>query len=342
MTILDKIPFYDEGKPHHPVFGPSFLDELKATWGEEWGWKSPFGKITKVLLCSPGEEQYADVLKEDRQLFNLPAGETDPEIMKAQHHSLVEVFESEGVEVIFLNDLGPFIGTYNIPLRSCWATREPIIVRGGAIICRPPPAYKKGLEYYHAKKLMQLGCPILHTIHGTGYYEASSMCWVDDKSVILATGMRGNEEGRRQVEYILRGLGVDDIHHAQLPGYLYNRTAQMGGSSGMFHLDLTFTMAYYKIGLIWPGGVGYDTIRWLQERGVDLIEVPEDELRRCAANCLPIGPRKVIAPALGLSVTEELRKRDIEVIELDLTEFAKGGGGVTCMTLPLIREAVER
>jgi N-dimethylarginine dimethylaminohydrolase len=341
MTSLDKIPLYEEGKPHQPIYGPSFLDELKATWGEEWGWKSPFGRIKKVLVCAPGEEQYADVIKTDKQLFNLPAGETDPEKMKAQHQTLVDLFVKEGIEVIFLNDLGPFVGTYGIPLRSCWATRESIMVRGGAIICRPPPAYKKGLEYFQAKKLMELGCPILHTIHGDGYYEASSMCWIDEKSVILAAGMRANDEGRRQVEYILRGLGVEDIHHAELPGYLNNRKAQMGGSSGMFHLDLTFTMAYEKIGLIWPGGVGYNTIQWLLGKGVDLIEVPDDELLLCAANCLPIEPKKVIAPAIGLSVTDELRKRGIEVLELDLTEFAKGGGGVTCMTLPLIREGVD-
>jgi len=31
---------------------------------------------------------------------------------------------------------------------------------------------------------------------------------------------------------------------------------------------------------------------------------------------------------------EELRKRGIDLIELDLSEFAKGGGGPTCLTLP--------
>ena len=41
---------------------------------------------------------------------------------------------------------------------------------------------------------------------------------------------------------------------------------------------------------------------------------------------------------IGLNMTAELRKRGIEVIELDLSEFAKGGGGPTCLTLPLIRD----
>ena len=37
-------------------------------------------------------------------------------------------------------------------------------------------------------------------------------------------------------------------------------------------------------------------------------------------------------------VAGELKKRGIEVIEVDLTEYAKAGGGPTCMTIPLIRD----
>ena len=40
------------------------------------------------------------------------------------------------------------------------------MTRCGAIVCRPCPAYKRGLEYYQAKTFMGVGCPILLTIHG--------------------------------------------------------------------------------------------------------------------------------------------------------------------------------
>jgi len=337
MDKLKKIPFYREGLPHKPIYGTDFLDDLKATWGEEWGIKSPFGKIKKVMVCTPGEEQKDIIISKDYQLFNLPEGPTYFDRLQEEHRSLVAALEAEGIEVIYLNSVGPFIGTYGIPLRSIPYTRETIIIRGGAIIERPVVAYKKGLEFYHAKRLMELGCPILHTITGKGAYEASNMVWIDDISVILAVGLRGNMEGLRQVEQVLRNHGVEDIHIAHLPGYLYERKRQVGGSSGIFHLDMTFGMAYYKIGVLWPGGVGYDTILWLESKGVDIIEVPDEELNMCAANLLPIAPKKVIVSSINLKVTRELRKRGIDVIELDLSEFAKGGGGPTCLTLPLIR-----
>ncbi|GAI72015.1 unnamed protein product [marine sediment metagenome] len=76
----------------------------------------------------------------------------------------------------------------------------------------------------------------------------------------------------KSVGYILRGLGVDDIHYAYLPGFLTKRTKQVGASSGMFHLDMCFGMANPKVAVLWPGGVDYDTVKWLQEdKGVDII-----------------------------------------------------------------------
>ena len=338
MNKFEKIPLYKEGIPPKPMYEVDFLDELKATWGEEWGIKSPFGKIRKIMVCRPGDEQRSNLISKDYQLFNLPEGGLNFDKLQEEHRSLVTALEAEGIEVVYLESKKPLVGTYGIPLRSAPYPRTTIMVRGGAIITRPTHAYKKGLEVFHAKRLMELGCPILHTIHGKGAYEGSNLVWVDDNSVILGVGLRGNMEGVKQVEYILRGLGVDDIHIAHLPGYLYHRKHQIGGSSGIFHVDMTFNMAYYKIGVIWPGGIGYDTVLWLESKGVDLIEVPDEELHTCVQNLLPIAPKKVIVPGFNLTVTRELRKRGIDVIEVDLSEFAKGGGGPTCLTLVLIRD----
>ncbi len=339
MGKLEKIPFYKKGLPHKPIYGTDFLDDLEANWGERWGVWSAFGKIRKIMVCEPGVEQKDSTIPQDYQLFNLPEGPTDFDKLVREHRALVAALESEGIEVIRLKPTDQTaIGTYGIPLRSIMYTRETIMARGGAIVERPVPAYKKGLEIYHAKRLMQLGCPILHTIRGKGAYETSNMVWIDDSSVILALGLRGNMEGLAQVECLLREQGVQDIHIANLPGYLYNRKYQVGGASGIFHLDMTFGMAYYKVAVLWPGGVGYETIRWLESKDIDIIEVSDDELHVCAPNLLPIAPKKVIVSAVGMEMTKELRKRGIEVIELDLTECAKGGGGPTCMTLPLIRD----
>ena len=342
MVELRKLPRYEKGKPYRPLYHKSFLDEVKDAWGEEWGFKSVFGKIRKIMVCRPGEEQTDKLIRKDYQLFSLPEGGLDFDKLQEQHRVFVRALKKEGMDVVFLNSDKPFIGTYGIPLRTAPYTRETIVVRGGAVICRPAPAFKRGLEVFHAKKLMEIGCPILYTVHGDGSFEASNMVWIDDKSAILAVGLRSNIEGLKQVEQILRGVGVEDIHVAHLPGHLDTRKHQVGGSSGVFHLDMTFGMAYYKVAVLWPGGVGYDTIEWLEGKGVDIIEISDDELLTCAPNLLPLGPKRVLVPAFGLKMTRELRKRGIQVVEVDLSEFAKGGGGPTCLTLPLIRDDVRK
>jgi len=338
MSILEKIPHYSKGMPHKPIFDIDFQDEVHMAWGEKWGYNSTFGKIKKILVYRPGDEQTNELIQTDRQLFNLPEGPTDLKKMQEQHDNFTEAMRNDGIEVIYLDPPKPLIGTYGIPLRSAPFMRETITVPGGVIICRLAVAYKKGLEAFAARRVAELGCPILHTLHGKAVFEASNSVWVDEKSIILATGLRSNMEGFRQVESVLRGLGVEDIHHAQLPGYLGNRTHQVGPSSGVFHLDMAFTMAAHKVGVLWPGGVGYDTIAWLEGKGVDLIELSEDELHTCAPNILALGPKKILSPAPGIRMNDELRKRGIDVIEVDLSEFAKAGGGPTCLTLPLVRE----
>jgi len=165
-----------------------------------------------------------------------------------------------------------------VPLRSATFMHEALVIKGGAIIERPAMVYKRGLEVYIAKRLMELGCPILYTVHGKGVFEASNLWFLNEKTAIIATGLRTNMEGVNQVSHILRMAGVEEIHIAHLPGYLQRREYQVGGSSGIFHLDMTFGMVDEDLAVIYPGGVDYDTIQYLKQKGINLIEIPEEEL----------------------------------------------------------------
>lgn len=340
MVDLEKIPGYELGIPPKPLCDVDFLDELALNWSENWGAQSSVGKLRKVLVHKPGEETISPIISKDPALFNLPEGMTDLEKLQEQHDKLVEALKGEGVDVVYLEPKTPIIGTYGIPLRSICYTRESVVIKGGAIIERPAPAYKKGLEVFHAKRLMELGCPILYTVHGKGYFESSNLWFIDceGEKVILAVGLRTNMEGLNQIIPLLERAGVQEIHIAHLPGYLKTRKWQVGGASGIFHLDMTFGMADENIGVIFPGGVGYDTIQYLESREINLIEVSEKELRSCAPNIVPLSPGKVIIPSGTPETTKGLRKEGVDCVEVPLSEFAKGGGGPRCLTLDLIRD----
>jgi len=320
------------------MFETTYLEELRATWGEGWGAQSAVGRLRKVLVHRPGDENRSPIIAQDPAFFNLPEGLPDLERMQEQHDRFVEVLRGEGIDVIYLNPRKPLIGTYGVPLRSACFMHEAVVINGGAIIERPAMAYKKGLEVFIARRLVELGCPILYTVHGRGVFEASNLWFIDPKTAVIATGLRTNMEGVNQVIPILRGAGVEEVHIAHLPGYLGRRRWQVGGSSGIFHLDMTFGMVDEGLGVIYPGGVDYDTIIFLKRKEVNLIEVPEEELRSCAPNVLPLAPGKVVIPSGNSETIKNLRREGVDVIDVELSEFVKAGGGPRCMTLPLIRD----
>jgi N-dimethylarginine dimethylaminohydrolase len=331
------IPHYERGVSL-PLFDVDYQSEFEKTWGEKWGSMSSTGRLRKVLVHRPGEEAAHPILAKDPGFFSLPEGPTDLKKMQTQHDNLVQVMKGEGVEVIYLNPTRPLIGTYGVPLRTSCYMHEALVIKGGAIIERPACAFKKGLEVYIAKKMLELGCPILGTIRGKGTFEASNLIWLNPTNVVLAISLRTNQEGIDQVIPYLREAGVQDIHVSHLPGYLWSRKWQVGGASGYFHLDMTFGIAAEGLGVIYPGGVGYDTIQYLKDHEIELVEVSDEELRNDATNVLPLAPGKVVIPSGSPETSKALRKAGVDVLEVDLSEFVKGGGGPTCMTLPLKRD----
>lgn len=334
------IPLYRPGKPPLTFFDADFREELERNWGRSWGGQSSYARLRAVVVHRPGSEAlWGDV---DPDFFNLPTGMPDLKRMQAQHDEFVRVLQENNVEIYRLDAPPPVLGNYGIPLRSATYTHETLMVKGGAIICRCAPAYKRGLEYYQSRTIGALGCPILFTVHGKGFFESSNAVWLDKKSLPLALSQRSNQEGVDQVASILRDFGVEDIHIVHLPGPLNTRGAQTGKGGGAFHLDMVFGVAGPKLGVIYPACVGYEFIDYLlHKKHFDLIEIPDEEVNGCPSNFLVLEPGKLLMPAGNPVVTAELRKRGITVIEVDLSEFTNAGGGPTCMTIPLIRDEEE-
>ena len=337
---VEAIPLYRPGKPPLTYFDSDFLDEIDKTWGRHWGSQSSYARLRAVVVHRPGPEAaFGDI---DPDFLNLPSGLIDLERMQNQHDMFVKALQENNVEIYPLFAPQPVHGTYGIPLRSATFCHETLMVKGGAIICRCAPAYKRGLEYYHTRTIGELGCPIVYTVHGKGFFESSNGIWLDKKSLPLAVSQRANMAGVQQVAAVLGDFGVEDTHVVHLPGPLNTRTSQTGGGGGAFHLDMVFGVAADKIAVIYPPGVGYEFIDYLlHEKGFDLIEIPEEEVNGCPSNFLVVEPGKLIMPSGNPVVSGELRKRGIEVIEVDLSEFSKAGGGPTCMTIPLVRDDEE-
>ena len=102
------------------------------------------------------------------------------------------------------------------------------------------------------------------------------------------------------------------------------------------HLDVVFTIINPNLALIYKNGLEEKSYHLLEKYAK--IEVTEKEQFELATNVFVIDPQTIIMNATHKRIESELRKRNIKVIPIDLTQTAKDGGAFRCTTCPLERE----
>lgn len=334
-SLVD-VPHYQAGRGPIPLFDVSFDEELVGTWGRAWGAQSHTGRLQTVMVHRPGPENVAEQFNEDLDFFNLPAGLPDLDQLRREHDGFCDVMRREGCEVIYLEPEEPLVGTYGFPARATVFGRTGTVVNGGTILDRQSSHYKRGIERFYARRLAEIGCPILYTVHGRGVWESSDLIFVDPTCVVIARTIRSNQEGIDQILPVLRRAGVEEVIYTDLPGYLSGRGGQWGGSSGFFHLDNVFGMAAENLAVVYVGAIGYHCIDQLIRRGVEIIEVPDEEVNNLPANLLVLRPGVVVMPSGSPRTAAALESRGLTVHRVDFGEFLKSGGGPKCITMPLI------
>jgi N-dimethylarginine dimethylaminohydrolase len=106
------------------------------------------------------------------------------------------------------------------------------------------------------------------------------------------------------------------------------------------HLDVLFCMATPRLAVacIDVLGEGFET--FLAERQIQVVRASYPEVMAMSCNLLALGDDRVISPAHSTRLNAALRAEGVEVFDPELDEFARGGGSVHCMTMPLLRDPV--
>jgi N-dimethylarginine dimethylaminohydrolase len=74
-------------------------------------------------------------------------------------------------------------------------------------------------------------------------------------------------------------------------------------------------------------------------QGIELLAATPDEVDRLEANLLSLGGCRIVAPAGATRINRLLRALGHDVIEVEIDQFVRCGGGVHCLTMPLARAA---
>jgi N-dimethylarginine dimethylaminohydrolase len=79
---------------------------------------------------------------------------------------------------------------------------------------------------------------------------------------------------------------------------------------------------------------------WLLARGVELVEVPEEEFDSMGTNVLALAPRRCVALNGNPQTRAALERAGADVVLYEGSEISvKGAGGPTCLTRPISRAA---
>lgn len=229
----------------------------------------------------------------------------DLSLALSQHREYVKVLREEGVEVIELPGLYGFPDAVFIQ-----DTAVVGLASGKALISRFALTSRRGEEASVREFLEGLGLRVFST-EEPATIEGGDVLVTDVGVIFVGVTSRTNLHGVNTFKRVFREREVVPIPAGRVL-HLLSAVSYLG-SKTLAIVPEYVDPSYFS--------------------GFKLIRVPLDEAY--AANMLYLGDRKVVIPAGYRKTAETLRREGYRVIEVNVSEFAKCDGGVTCLSLPL-------
>ena len=159
--------------------------------------------------------------------------------------------------------------------------------------------------------------------------EGGDIVWIDERTVAVGEGYRSNMEGINQFKPLLGDL-VDTVIPVALPHWT--------GPRDCLHLMSNISPIDHDLYLVYSRLLSVSFRKYLLERKIQLIEVPDEEYDSMGCNVLAMENRKVIMVEGNPITKDRLENEGVEVHTYDGTEISlKGAGGPTCLTRPFLR-----
>jgi dimethylargininase len=245
----------------------------------------------------------------------------DPARLAAEHDAFRAELEAAGVEVV-VSETSPESG-----LDGVYPYDPALVVRDGALLLRPGKESRLGEVEPLGRSLNAVGVPTAARIEGPATVDGGDTCWLDERTLLVGLGYRTNEAGAAALGAALPGV---DVIAYDLPHYR--------GRADLLHLMSLISPLADDLAVVYLPLLPVRLVQLLAERGIELVEVPDEEFPTQGPNVLALAPRV----ALALDGNSETRRR-MEAAGVDVRVYRgdelshKGEGGPTCLTRPILR-----
>jgi len=282
-----------------------------------WRVESETGTLRDVLLCPPAHYQWIDTNAVAHATLTTGAP-ADPARRAAQYAELEAALRSAGVALH--HTVAEAHLPYQVYTRDSSQTTP-----WGPVLTQLAMPQRRG-EYAS-----------LLDFHGRhdGFYKYATAGTVEGGDIHIVkpgllvighSGVRTNLAGARQFAGFFEEHGWE--------------TKLVPFAEHFLHLDVLFCMATPRLAVACIDVLGEEFERFLAERQIRVIRASYPEVMAMSCNLLALGDDRVISPAHSVRLNAALRAEGVSVFDPELDEFARGGGSVHCMTMPLLRDAV--
>jgi N-dimethylarginine dimethylaminohydrolase len=199
----------------------------------------------------------------------------------AEYDGFVAALEGFGVAVELLAPGG------DATLDALYPRDASLVFDHGVVTCNMGKAARRGEPAAAGRALAALGLPVLGGIEGRGRLEGGDAAWLDERTFAVGLGRRTNREGVEQLRALL-GAGGDAPEVLAIP------LPDWRGPNDVFHLMSVLSPIDHDLAVVYPPLLPAPLRAALAERGIQLVEVPDEELDTLGCNVLAVGPRRCL------------------------------------------------
>jgi dimethylargininase len=267
---------------------------------------NPTGALQQVLVRRPP----ADVSAWEH--FRWRA-EPDGARLSAEHEALCSVLAGAGAEVVVAEPT---------TLDAIYTYDPVLIADAGAVLLRPGKEERRA----EPEELAAWVGPVAGRLEAPCLAEGGDFFWLEPGVLCAGRGYRTNSDGIWALE---RMLGVEML--------VFDLPHHHGPDSCLHLLSLLSPLADDLV-VAYPPLLPVRLAQLLNERGIRIVEVPDEEFETLGPNALALAPRVALIPEHNVETRRRLEAAGAEVLTYLADELSKGEGGPTCLTLPLIRD----
>jgi|SRR5919108_1618619 N-dimethylarginine dimethylaminohydrolase len=249
--------------------------------------------------------------------------EPDPAKAAAEHEAFRAALADAGADVIVGS--APSGGDPD----AIYVYDPVLMTDAGAVLLRPGKPGRRAETEVARRDLEAAGIPVIAALGEPSLAEGGDLCWLDRHTLLAGLGYRTNEAGVAELRGLLVEQGAEVIAF-DLP-HLAGPSACTHLLSFLSPLDVDLVVAYVP-------QLPVRLVQLLEDRGIAIVEVPDEEVDSMGPNVLALAPRV----ALTLDGNPVTRRR-MEAAGVDVRTYAgewisrAGDGGPTCLTKPLER-----